>query len=451
MRSKLVRLRGGGPGFTLVELLVAMAIMSLILTGLAAIFLGSMHAVRAGYRSMDAYENNRVAFQVLKHDLTAGFTSRDHGDVYNFHGEPYGMVYVGLADQSRTYGESDDPRIARVSYVVRQIGLPEYDEIQVNRYDPITGDRTVEIKQVYCLLRYVEYGQESLDYFAFLEEQIRLGTGSPEGSNLVAELERVRAEYRVLPGGNVENPTAFRPAAAVEQIENAKKRELWLRMLRGNLPIRFPDGTSLNVPLLPSFFREDFSLDANGLPVDPRPDPRDYIVATNIDPITLDPADPTLRPDNLNDPIVEPGSLRACFGITVFHYGQFANNWGPNTFVVDTVPQQLMFWRHWNSEDNLWRQWNFVLDPTLDPTLDPPLMIDLATVTFPAPLTTPVRDLRGFGSPLAARMPNAINIHMPVIFPATSVTAPDVRRVLDATIDIPTAYTRPPLSRLDIG
>ncbi|MGD1090175.1 MAG: prepilin-type N-terminal cleavage/methylation domain-containing protein [Verrucomicrobiota bacterium] len=57
------------PGFTLVEILVAMALMSLIVLALMAVFNGTQTAFRAGLTQTDVLEPGRATMDLIKSDL----------------------------------------------------------------------------------------------------------------------------------------------------------------------------------------------------------------------------------------------------------------------------------------------------------------------------------------------------------------------------------------------
>ncbi len=104
--------RFGGPrraGFTLTELLVGMVIFLTIMAGVTALFAGTINTVQQGYRTLDAYELARGALAVMERDLQTAFTSLENGDLYYFHGQPNGFVFVGMLE---------DGQMGRVTYTV---------------------------------------------------------------------------------------------------------------------------------------------------------------------------------------------------------------------------------------------------------------------------------------------------------------------------------------------
>lgn len=89
---------GGRAGFTLTELLVAMAIFLILMSGLATMFDAAVSSARQGYASIDAYENARNAISTIDRDLSGAFVSEEFGDLYNFYGRPDGFMFVGTLE-----------------------------------------------------------------------------------------------------------------------------------------------------------------------------------------------------------------------------------------------------------------------------------------------------------------------------------------------------------------
>lgn len=204
--------------FTLTELLVSTAIFALLMTSVGALFVASLHAMRAGYQSQEAMELSRGTFNVLERDLTTMFTSRDGGQYHQFYGNEYGMMMVGML-RLRDENGREYNRIGRVTYVIypvviaRPEPLPngpnvfyvtqpfslDYNKkIGVDNYNPLQpavdfyctrgmrfsgnaeADPETEIA-VAALVRYVEPGVSDLDTFPFAWEALINDTeGNPE-------------------------------------------------------------------------------------------------------------------------------------------------------------------------------------------------------------------------------------------------------------------------------
>ena len=82
-------------GFTLVELLVALAIFMLIMGSLAMLLSGSISTVNQSYAMMNAMERARGSMAVLETDLKTAFASSDKREFFQFYGEPNGFMYSG--------------------------------------------------------------------------------------------------------------------------------------------------------------------------------------------------------------------------------------------------------------------------------------------------------------------------------------------------------------------
>lgn len=96
-------------GFTLVELLVAMAIFVTIMGGVTVLFTGAVRTVRQGNQIIDAFSMGRGALEVMARDLGTAFTARELGQYHQFYGRPDGFTFVG---------KLSDGRLGRVTYAV---------------------------------------------------------------------------------------------------------------------------------------------------------------------------------------------------------------------------------------------------------------------------------------------------------------------------------------------
>lgn len=99
----------GARGMSLVELLVAMVIFIVLLSGLSILFTGAIDATRTGYLNQEAFERVRGSLAVIERDLTGAFTAREYGDYYQFFGGPQGFCFVGMPEGGG---------LARVTYVI---------------------------------------------------------------------------------------------------------------------------------------------------------------------------------------------------------------------------------------------------------------------------------------------------------------------------------------------
>ncbi len=83
-------------GFTLPELLVALAIFATIMSGLFLMFNGVNRTVRQTTAVTESFEIGRSLLHVMQQDLTTAFTAREHGDKYQFYGRPDGFMLIGM-------------------------------------------------------------------------------------------------------------------------------------------------------------------------------------------------------------------------------------------------------------------------------------------------------------------------------------------------------------------
>ncbi len=122
--------RHGQRGFTLTELLVAMVIFLILMSGLATMFSAAVDSARQGYASIDAYENARAAMTTIDRDLSGAFVSEEFGDVYSFYGRPDGFMFVGALDEGK---------LGRVSYVFHpELSKPAFELTITERWGTVT-------------------------------------------------------------------------------------------------------------------------------------------------------------------------------------------------------------------------------------------------------------------------------------------------------------------------
>lgn len=176
------RARTGTAGFTLVEMLVSMAIFLVIMGSIALLISGTTRTVRQGYAMLNNMERARNALAVLEQDIKVAFTTDDTRGLTRFYGEPNGFMYLGALR---------DGAFGRVAYVIHPaddtflVEMPlKWSEVQElflrqapteaalfeSVYPPVMGsdnfyDFNVQVR-LGSLLRY-EYstGATSLDAF----------------------------------------------------------------------------------------------------------------------------------------------------------------------------------------------------------------------------------------------------------------------------------------------
>lgn len=102
-------------GMTLIELMVAMAILSLILTGLVAMFVSAIESTHQGYMIKESYGNARSAMEVLSRDLERACALANRGEKVQFYGTPTALTFVTVLDNGQvgrvTYFFAPSPSI----------------------------------------------------------------------------------------------------------------------------------------------------------------------------------------------------------------------------------------------------------------------------------------------------------------------------------------------------
>ena len=205
-------------GFTLIELLVSMAIFVTVMASVTLLFNSAIRTTKQGFLNQDAFEIARGAMDILERDLTRSFTSRDHGDVYNFYGTPIGFTFVGMI----TAGDSPNPNLARITYVMYHVPTSVQNIAgAVSIYESVDADRI----NTFSLLRYIEIGKEDLDSFP-VDWRATLIPNPDDDANPTT-----------LPGLLTQivsrSPCDPHDAPCLDEALKAAKREVWIRMLSG--------------------------------------------------------------------------------------------------------------------------------------------------------------------------------------------------------------------------
>ncbi len=279
-------------GFSLVELLVATAILSVLMSGIVMLFVGSMRSVSQAHQAFDAFEVARGAMNVIERDLTSAFASREYGDYYTFYGTPIGMIFVGVMGKQDS---SVNINLSRVTYVLHVFEDSDFsnralgDKFETDIWDEGSGDDVTVIVKTRALLRYVEPNVQDLESFPYdwpdLAGSAPGEIGSPERNVWDA------LQLAVNRNGGIDLYDLGPPEAALaDELLKAKKRELWIRMLAGD-------------PTLPDIW----ALLGE--------DPRDYVIAEHIagDIVHADSGIPVgVRDVSNEDTILFPGAFH-CF------------------------------------------------------------------------------------------------------------------------------------------
>ncbi len=102
-------------GMTLIEVIVAMTILSIILTGLVTMFVSAIESTHQGYMIKESYGNARSAMEVLARDLERACTLANRGEKVQFYGTPTALTFVTMLDNGQvgrvTYFFAPSPSI----------------------------------------------------------------------------------------------------------------------------------------------------------------------------------------------------------------------------------------------------------------------------------------------------------------------------------------------------
>src|SRR5690606_20552780 len=110
--ASITRLRRTG-GFTLVEMLVAVALFLALMAAVSIVFALSVRLSEETFQKQEAYDIARGAMAVIERDLNRIHTSRGTGASNTSYGSPFGMTFV-MKIQAEN---SDNFDLARVTYV----------------------------------------------------------------------------------------------------------------------------------------------------------------------------------------------------------------------------------------------------------------------------------------------------------------------------------------------
>lgn len=102
-------------GYSLVEILVAMAIFVVIFSGVVALFAGAVNTTATMRAVSQGFELGRGTLEALTQDLEGACTAREQGAALMFCGRPEGFSFVTVLPSGK---------IGRVTYVTHE-GLPE--------------------------------------------------------------------------------------------------------------------------------------------------------------------------------------------------------------------------------------------------------------------------------------------------------------------------------------
>lgn len=387
MRSS--KRRGAARGFTLPELLISMAILSILTLALFMLFRSSLSAFKSTKKAMDASEETHTAFRVLERDLAQGYAAKHYGDSANFFGCPYGFSMIATLDAA---GQA---RTARVSYVVHSFAGQK-------QADTLDGDLPT-----FGIIRYIEPGVDKLNEYPVQWPDYTSPPPPPEApeSPLYQPLREIYDQFG--PAG----PSPV-PAAQLESMLQAVKHELWLAMLGdreepfGALPRLWDDqaapGTTWGGgPNFAALWDGKY--------------PEDYLIAEGVVQADAD------RPF--------PGG----YTTTIGHSGEIV-------YEVQNFSEV-----HWFRYGYTPRDVEFIKDMGVVETAPYWNAVDPDNIGAPGDINYPFTNLAG--SPLYPFPPSLVEVNMAFAFPAPNLGERHYVRKLAHTFQIPVGYRRPTLEQ----
>jgi len=211
----------------LTELLVALAVFSLLMASIGLVFMQATRSTRQGYQALAAFEESTGVLALIERDLMSAFTSREHGDYYSLTGTPIGMSFVGMA---RYTTDAGDVNLSRVTYVV-------YGSLNTGQFIDVDGNDVL----TYSLIRYVEPGVSDLNSFPidwYALPLLLVDNVDPAASpGLQSEIEAFQVDGVVVFGAPWEMTFSVEAVSRLDarrrEAFSAKQREWWIRMLGG--------------------------------------------------------------------------------------------------------------------------------------------------------------------------------------------------------------------------
>ena len=387
MRSS--KRRGAARGFTLPELLISMAILSILTLALFMLFSSSLSAFKSTKKAMDASEETHTAFRVLERDLAQGYAAKHYGDSANFFGCPYGFSMIATLDAA---GQA---RTARVSYVVHSFAGQK-------QADTLDGDLPT-----FGIIRYIEPGVDKLNEYPVQWPDYTGPTPPPEAPEfpLYQPLRDIYEEF----GPEGPSPVG---AAQLEAMLESKKHELWLAMLGdreepfGALPRLWDDqaapGTTWGGgPSFAALWDGKY--------------PEDYLIAEGVVQADADRPFP----------------------------GGYTTTIGPSGEIVYEV--QNFSEVHWFRYGYTPRDVEFIEDMGVVETAPYWNAVDPDNIGAPGDINYPFTNLAG--SPLYPFPPSLVEVNMAFAFPAPNLGERHFVRKLAHTFQIPVGYRRPTLEQ----
>ncbi|HNZ49521.1 MAG TPA: hypothetical protein PLQ42_01305 [Candidatus Hydrogenedentes bacterium] len=109
---------------SLVELIVAIAIFTTIMSGVVLLFSTVTNTVRRSYQTMALFEQTNNAVLAIERDVQTLFNNPNSGTEVRFYGEPFGFVIVGIDEYNK---------VSRITYAVHR------DTARIDEPQAVTG------------------------------------------------------------------------------------------------------------------------------------------------------------------------------------------------------------------------------------------------------------------------------------------------------------------------
>jgi prepilin-type N-terminal cleavage/methylation domain-containing protein len=475
-------------GFSLTELLVAMAIFVTLMGGITALFIGAVDTVRQGNQQMEIFEIGRSTLAVMERDLKAGFTARELGQFYQFHGQPNAFTFVGRTSDSGSAQDPNEGQLQRVTYALHptaqgrvfktelpvkvnpntgvldvreRIALQAIDrardngatEDQLNDYvtsalalipAPIAGDGDIPRLSVEVhtgsIVRVSEPGQSDLDTLRLPDDlQWPQMDASNPGRDIPPAEGGEEALYGMLLQAINPSPT-LNPSSDLRLwlVDPARRNQITAinaRMVEAVLAARkreiwlrmFMDDLPTT---LPAYWWSPQDGTASN-----KPRPHNFAVASDVV-ISANLLGPNGQPIFLPDPVVDSKGqripLNALYVGAIFSYSQAGG---------DVKNEGVLEVPHFNDNSN-------ILGYNRAPYPGAPVYLQDGDVTA---LDQGLRSLLGgaqlatnsaIGSPLAPRLPRMVHVGFFIMRPKTRVGGPDMLRWFSQGIDMPSGMDR---------
>ena len=155
-------------GFTLTEIVVAVAIFATVMAGVAAVFISSLHASDAARAKLQIVEQLRAFSDFVGRDISSAYRSEDFDDRTTFMGAPDRLTFISL---TQNFGD-DDADFSLISYYLVD--------------DPESADRPVSDQYRRLIRLAIPLPYEAVEDFMAGYRTMPVGGGEVVGSDEAA-------------------------------------------------------------------------------------------------------------------------------------------------------------------------------------------------------------------------------------------------------------------------